>query len=68
MHYQGTTRMGDEDDGTSVCAQDGRVWGTSNVFVAGNGLISTMTATNPTLTSVAHALRTATSVLRLLDT
>ena len=68
MHYQGTTRMGGEDDGTSVCAQDGRVWGSSNVFVAGNGVISTMTATNPTLTSVAHALRTAKSVLRLLDT
>ena len=67
MHYQGTTRMGGEDDGTSVCAQDGRVWGSSNVFVAGNSVISTMTATNPTLTSVAHALRTAMSVLHLLD-
>jgi C-glycoside oxidase len=67
MHYQGTTRMGHEDDGTSVCAQDGRIWGSHNVFVVGNSVISTMTATNPTLTSVAHALRTAVSVLRLID-
>jgi choline dehydrogenase-like flavoprotein len=53
LHYQGTVRMGTADDGTSVCDPSGRVWGTENLYVAGNGLIPTKTASNPTLTSVA---------------
>jgi choline dehydrogenase-like flavoprotein len=56
LHYQGTTRMGTVDDGTSVCSIDSEVWGTPGVFVAGNGVIPTATACNPTLTSVALAV------------
>lgn len=56
LHYQGTIRMGEKDDGLSVCDHNSRVWGFDNVYVAGNGLIPTMTAGNPTLTSVALAV------------
>ncbi|MFF2050267.1 GMC oxidoreductase [Leifsonia sp. NPDC058194] len=58
MHYQGTVRMGRTDDGGSVSDTHGRVWGTANVFVAGNGVIPTETACNPTATAVALAVRT----------
>lgn len=59
LHYQGTTRMGPSDDGESVCGPDSEVWGAPGVFVAGNGVIPTATACNPTLTSVALAVRGA---------
>ena len=56
LHYQGTLRMGERDDGTSVCDTQSRVWGLDNVHVAGNGVIPTMTAGNPTLTAVALSI------------
>jgi choline dehydrogenase-like flavoprotein len=59
LHYQGTTRMGPADDGTSVCDPTGRVWPTANVYVGGNNVIPTATACNPTLTAVALAVLSA---------
>jgi pyranose oxidase len=59
LHYQGSVRMGATDDGTSVCGPDSEVWSAPGVFVAGNGVIPTPTACNPTLTSVALAVRGA---------
>ncbi|GAB14773.1 putative oxidoreductase [Arthrobacter globiformis NBRC 12137] len=59
LHYQGTTRMGETDDGESVCSPDSQVWEVPGLFVAGNGVIPTATACNPTLTAVALAVRGA---------
>ncbi len=66
LHYQGTTRMGHHDDGASVCGPDSQVWGVPGLFVAGNGVIPTATACNPTLTSVALAVRGARSIASTL--
>ncbi|MFV2196849.1 GMC oxidoreductase [Nocardiopsis sp. LOL_012] len=64
LHYQGTVRLGGHDDGTSVCDPHSRVWGREGLYVAGNGVIPTSTACNPTLTSVALAIRGARDVIR----
>lgn len=66
LHYQGTTRMGPADDGTSVCDPTGRVWGTANLYVGGNNVIPTATACNPTLTAVALAVISARSLRKEL--
>ncbi|GAB3309251.1 GMC family oxidoreductase [Geodermatophilus aquaeductus] len=56
LHYQGTVRMGETDDGTSVCSPTSRVWDVAGLYVAGNGVIPTPIACNPTLTAVALAV------------
>ncbi len=67
LHYQGSTRMGVADDGTSVCDVDSEVWGVPGLFVAGNGVIPTATACNPTLTSVGLAVRGARKIASVLS-
>ena len=67
LHYQGTMRMGAADDGTSVADPWSRVWGVENLVVGGNALIPTATAMNPTLMSVAIAVRGARKAVEQLS-
>ncbi|MBS1596895.1 MAG: GMC family oxidoreductase N-terminal domain-containing protein [Bacteroidetes bacterium] len=67
LHLQGTTRMGKINDGTSVCDSHSNVWGYSNLFVGGNGVIPMPTTSNPTLTSVAMAVRASKKIISLLE-
>jgi choline dehydrogenase-like flavoprotein len=66
LHYQGSTRMGAVDDGDSVCDSFGRVWNVDGLTVGGNNVIPTATAANPTITSVALAVRAATKIAEQL--
>ncbi|MFT4212049.1 MAG: GMC oxidoreductase [Microbacterium sp.] len=59
LHYMGTMRTGALDDGTSVADPWSHVWGYDNLLVGGNGLIPTANTMNPTLMSVAIAVRGA---------
>jgi pyranose oxidase len=63
MHVMGTTRIGRSDDGHSVADPYGRVWGCTNLYIGGTGLIPSATATNPTLAACAIAVRTADRII-----
>jgi len=66
LHYEGTTRMGIENDGESVCDTYSQVWNFENLFVGGNGVIPIATTSNPTLVSVALAVRSAEKIVEKL--
>jgi choline dehydrogenase-like flavoprotein len=55
-HHAGTTRMANEPD-WGVVDSDGRVHGTSNLYVTGASVFPTAGFANPTLTIVALAIR-----------
>ena len=63
LHLMGTNRMGARDDGTSVADDASRVWGFDNLYVGGNGLLSERNSCNPTLQTVAIALRSADHII-----
>lgn len=62
LHSAGTTRMGDNTE-TSVVDSNSNVWGMKNLYLGGNNVIPRGTASNPTLTSVAMALKAAWHIL-----
>lgn len=63
-HLMGTCRSGETDDGTSVTDSDGRFWRVENLYAAGLSVLGAANACNPTLTCVAHGLRTADAIKR----
>lgn len=57
-HHIGTARMGASPQ-EGVVDSDARVFGTSNLYVAGSSVFPTSSQANPTLTIIAFALRLA---------
>lgn len=67
LHFMGTMRAG-TDPAISVADPFSRVWGFENLVVGGNALIPTANTMNPTLTSVAIAVRGARHLAQELRT
>lgn len=63
LHIAGTTRMGSSPL-DSVVDADSKVWDVDNLYLGGNGLHPYGNASNPTLTSVAMALRAADTIVK----
>ena len=61
-HLMGTTRMSISDK-TGVVNKNQKVFGTSNLYIAGASVFSTGGAANPTLTLTALSLRLANHLL-----
>ena len=58
--------MGETNDGTLVCDSFSQVWDFNNLFVGGNGVIPMSTTSNPTLTSVAMAVRACDKIIETI--
>ncbi|KAL0570156.1 Pyranose 2-oxidase [Marasmius crinis-equi] len=62
LHITGTIRVG-KDPENSVADPNSRVHGFDDLWVGGNGCIPDATASNPTRTSVAYAIRGAEAIV-----
>jgi pyranose oxidase len=67
IHVTGTTRMGSRPD-DSVVDANSQVWGIENLYLGGNGLIARGSASNPTLTSIAMALKSVEHIIQMEGT
>lgn len=63
FHEAGTCRMGDDPD-TSATNRFGQIHGVPGLYVADNSVLPTTGGANPTLTTVALAIRTADHIAR----
>lgn len=65
-HESGTCRMGD-DPNTSATNRYGQIHGVSGLYIADSSVLPSIGATNPTLTTVALAIRTADYIIKSLQ-
>ena len=65
-HESGTCRMGD-DPHTSATNRYGQIHGVSGLYIADSSVLPSIGATNPTLTTVALAIRTADYIIKSLQ-
>jgi pyranose oxidase len=65
LHITGTTRAG-KDEATSVVDASSKVHNIKNLYLGGNNVIPDETACNPTLTSMAYALKASDEIVAKL--